>query len=334
MALSPLEAAVVDGATALHESPFGMQLRAFRSERQSAGFRSELAMFETGGGNAPIIRTLSILAAIGAGTTPVAAPRVEDEDYLQWIRAAKDALNRVGTRLWDSMMPGPRQLVVDEDDLPQWATGYLAGGRYDTSTHGLASAGFSPEAIRTLGAISDRLSATDLYRAGKAAAAQILGDRALRDELIAVRGDFLASMSPARPETLGDARNRIRLLIDKAYRNSGETAQRVAAALRGVNHLINCIGWTLLCAAEAESGIPVVVDEVQPIRATHGSRSLVIRFSTVADIGWIAPPSPMRLNLGCPLDGIYLLQKSRLQMTYRTLHDIEAWSLRELELAP
>src|SRR5439155_9221279 len=130
----------------------------------------------------------------------------------------------------------------------------------------------------------------------------VAGDPEVRNELIEVRKRFVENLPPRRPETLGDARDRTQHLVADAYSSCGETGHRVASAIRGLNHLINCIDWALLCGAEADEGVPAIESEAQVIRSTHAWRSLVVRFSTTEDIGWISPPSPIRLNLDCPLD--------------------------------
>lgn len=331
--MTPLEDAVLDASDALHASRFGEQLRAYRRERRSPDFASELAMYEIGGGTAPIIRTSSIVAAMRAAN-PTPPSLAGEDEYLQWIESASEAMNRVSTRLWDVVLPLPRQLIIDEDDLPQWATGYLAGGRYDRSSHGLTQVGFSPGAIRSIGVLAEQLSSTPCYQAARTAAATIAGDRALREELQEARQRFFKALPPKQPETLGDARSRTLTLVGEAYGSCGDSAQHVARAIRGLNDLINCLGWILLCGAEADEGVPDIESEAQALRATHTRRSLVIRFSTTENIGWVSPPCPVRLALATPLDGLYLVRMSRVQMTARALHDIEAWSLRELETAP
>lgn len=333
--MTPLETTLVEAARTVHSSAFGERLRAYRKSRQGPGFKSELAMFETGGGMAPLIRTASIVAILRATRGSVPLEGSEEGEYVAWIEEALDGVNRLSTRLWDTVLPGPRQLVVDEDDLPQWATGYPVGGRYDTSARGFAAVGYSSEAIAATGRLADSLTDTDCFRAARRAAAEIYRNSELRQELEAVRQRVLDALPPKKQETLEDARRRVQRLVSDAYEASGRRVQGVAAAIRALNQLINNVLWAILQAAEAEDAIPVLSADLRMVRATHAPRSLVVRFSTASGLlPWLGPPAPFELRLGCPLDGVYLVSRSHHQGGAAWLHDIEAWSLRELELGP
>jgi hypothetical protein len=139
-------------------------------------------------------------------------------------------------------------------------------------------------------------------------AATSLGRGKLRGAMAAVRARLLPELRTIyRGETGGQGMERTRQAVATAYDNHPELAT-VVSALRSHNRYVTRIIWTLLGAAEEIQ--PTVVKSIAgPItdRTVDGERHVALTANDTL-LALVRPTHPVWLELGSPLDGLYVVE--------------------------
>ena len=101
-----------------------------------------------------------------------------------------------------------------------------------------------------------------------------------------------------------------------------------------MNELANYVLFSLLGLAEVAETV-VVTSDTGAVRCRRKRRLLWAHFATFdPSLGFFGhPPSPFVLRAGLPIDGLYMLEGTTFRWSGRTLVDVHARRVRELEEA-
>ena len=239
----------------------------------------------------------------------------EAHPWVQWMTGALTAIQRIAAKCWGPVPADVRRVFLDFDDLlPPATKEYLAKLRMDqpdvpSLRFGGLDSGPARSALGSLfSEVQGGTSATAAFRAAT---------------MLRARGGLMIALSEVREhlekeiatvfagEQSGQAFERAQRTVTSAYDGYPDLVG-VVSALRAHNRVVTRIIWCLLGIAEQIQ--PAVVQETIGAvgdSVVNGERRLDL---TVRDQGFalIRPTHPVWLELGTPLDGLYIVERHTL----------------------
>jgi len=235
----------------------------------------------------------------------------EARDWVTWVTTAMHACQRIAATCWTGIPADIRQLFLDFDEiLPPGARGEISDLRRDQPDRpAMRLAGLDSPPVRA--ALRELYSAVQASPSSAEArqAARVLRSRAdLMRTMLEVRTRLESGVRTVRAgEKPSDDFERARVTIARAYDDFPELSGPVAA-FRRHNQCVTRILCTLLGAAE-QLQLAALVEMPDAIteRFFDDERRLDMTIR-----GWqmalIRPTHPIWLELGSPLDGLYLVK--------------------------
>lgn len=237
--------------------------------------------------------------------------------WVQWVAGALAAMQRIAAKCWGPIPADVRRVFLDFDDLlPPATKDYLAKLRMDQpDRHALSFAGLDSRPVRAaLAALFSEVQAGMSAGQARQAATTVRGRSGTFNALLEVRERLQNEIATAFAGEQGSqAFERAQRTVASAYDNRPALIG-VVAALRAHNRHVTRILWCLLGVAEQIQ--PAVVQETVGAIVEHvvdGERRLDL---TVRDQNFalIRPTHPVWLELGTPLDGLYIVERHTLAM--------------------
>jgi len=333
--VTAVESATVALGEELRKAEFGRYLRENHPSRRGVDvpFQS-LATYELSGGSA-IRRALAVVSLAQRAGEQLEWTQA-DEDDVQWITGAWQAMKRIAGKCWAPIGAETRRLVIDEDDLLPDETEYLHGTRESGRGPWLRFAGLdAPSVDALITELVDACRNTPAYAAAAEQARCVDENRALKSQASTKRQLILRGLSFRGQEMIGEAKRRRRSVVQSAYDSAGEELQAFADAIRAYNELVNHVIWAIL--GLAESSETATLDRgIDLIRARRRPRSLWADFAMLDPPDRLVishPPAPFILALETPVDGLYISVGNTIRWSGRELIEVHARRVRDLEAA-
>jgi len=333
--VTELELATLDLGQALRECEFGQRLREFHPSRRAgqASFQS-LASYELSSGPA-LRRTFHALEMTKLAGQPLDLTD-DDRDYVTWVGKAWRAMQRIAGHCWQPIPPRVRLLVIDQDDLGPLASHYIPVSREHEYGPALAFAGLdTTDVTAKISAVTSACHATPCHAHVAALAERVQGDTTFRRELSRTRELIVSKLTLRKDLTIGQNTARRNTIVRTAYDAAPADVRNFAEAIRAYNELVNYILFAVLGLAESHEIIEIRED-TGPIRCRRKQRLLWVHFASFDPRLSLTghPPSPFVLAANTPLDGLYILEGTSLRWSGRSLVDVHARRIREIEEQP
>jgi hypothetical protein len=335
--VTDLELAVFELGQMLRDREFGQKLTGFHPSRwagESAAFQS-LSSYELSSGPA-LRRTFKTLEMTQMAGQPLDLS-ADDHDYIAWVEQAWRAMQRIAGRCWRPIPAHVRLLVFDEDDLGPTVSPYIPASREHEYGPALAFAGLDDTHVEEkIAGIVAACRSTPCYEHVAALAERVGDDVALRRRIKVERDGIVSRLTVRERLTIGQANERRSEIVRRGYDDATDRDVReFAAAVRAYNELVNYVLFAVLGLAEAHEIIEIS-DDTGPIRCRRKPRLLWVHFASFDPRLALTshPPSPFVLRIGTPLDGLYMLEGTSMHWSGRSLVDVHARRLRELEERP
>ncbi|HYZ79035.1 MAG TPA: hypothetical protein VE596_16845 [Gaiellaceae bacterium] len=333
--MNDVELATLELGRTLREREFGQRLREIHPSRRAgeASFDS-LAAYELSSGPA-VRRTFHTLEMTNLAGQPLNLTD-EDREYVTWIGQAWLAMRRIAGRCWRPIPPDVRLLVIDQDDLGPAASPYIPASREHEYGPALAFAGLdTPEVAEKITAVVEACRSTACHEHVSELVECGQSDTAFLRTLAAQRARIVSRLDFRERLTIGEANQRRYAIVQRAYDSAPADVREFADAVRAYNELVNYVLFAVLGFAEGHEIIEINED-TGPIRCRRKPRLLWVHFASFDPRLLLAshPPSPFVLKASTPLDGLYMLEGSSMRWSGRTLVDVHARRMRELEERP
>jgi hypothetical protein len=254
-------------------------------------------------------RTLA--AAITLGMAGEQIPP-EAGEWISWVGKAHQAVRRIAAKCWRRVPVDVRQLFLDFDDtLPPASQSHITGLRRDVrGIPALKFAGLdAPSVLSAMSLLYSEVEASGSAGRARNAAEALLARPSLMRTMTDIRAGLAPELQTPRPgEMLLQGFERMRRTVAQAYDDFPELATHVSA-LRAHNQYVTKIMWVLLGAAE-QFEPATLTESVGPIAecVAAGKRRLDMTVSNGLTVT-LRPTHPVWLQLGTPLDGLYLVEK-------------------------
>jgi hypothetical protein len=249
----------------------------------------------------------------------------EAEPWVQWVVGALAAMQRIAAKCWGPVPADVRRVFLDFDDLLPLATkDYIVKLRMDQPDRPtLRFGGLDSGPVRTaLGSLFSEVQAGTSAGEARRAATTLRGRASMMNAVTEVRERLQNEIAtPFAGEQGSHALERVQRTVASAYDDKPDLLG-VVSALRAHNRLVTRILWCL--AGVAEQFQPAVVQETVGAIGEHvvdGERRLDL---TVRDQNFalIRPTHPVWLELGTPLDGLYIVERHTLAMGATAENDL------------
>lgn len=330
-----LEQATFDLGRLLRDREFGQKLRELHPSRRAgeAAFES-LSSYELSSGPA-LRRTFHALEITKMASQPLNLTDA-DRQYISWVGEAWRAMQRVAGRCWRPVPSHVRLLAVDQDDLGPTVSPYIPASREHEYGPALRFAGLDDVDVEErIATVVAACRATPCHEHVAALSAQVQADASLRRRAAQQRERIVSRLTFQERLTIGQANERRSSIVQQGYDTAERDIREFALAVRAFNELVNYVLFTILGLAEAHEIIEVSED-TGPIRCRRKPRLLWVHFASFDPRISLAghPPAPFVMNTGTPLDGLYILEGSSVSWSGRTLVDVHARRISDLEECP
>lgn len=319
----------------LRARELGQRLRELHPSRRAgqASFDS-LASYELNSGPA-VRRTFQTLEMTKLAGQPLDLTD-EDRDYVLWIGKVWRAMQRIAGFCWRPIPPHVRLLVFDQDDLGPAASHYIPASREHEYGPALAFAGLDgADVTEKITALVEACRSTACHEHVSELVERTKSDAAFLQRLAKKREQIVASLNFAERLTIGETHRRRYSISQRCYDSAPLDIREFACSVRAYNELVNYVLFALLGFAEGHDIIEIR-EGTGPIHCRCKPRLLWVHFASFDPRLSLAghPPSPFLLKVNTPLDGLYVLEGSSMRWSGRSLVDVHARRIRELEQAP
>lgn len=235
--------------------------------------------------------------------------------WVLWVTRALEAMQRIAAKCWGAVPADVRRVFLDFDDLLAPATqSYIANLRLDQPDRpALRLAGLDSGPVQTaLGDLFSEVEASATAVRVREVAKALRRQPSLMHGLTEVRARLETGIrSVFAGETGGQGFERAQRTIATAYDDRPDLYEAVSA-LRTHNRQVTRIAWSLLGAAE-QMEQATVTESVGAIgeRVVAGERHLDLTVKGQL-FALIRPTNPVWLQLGTPLDGLYIVERHTL----------------------
>jgi len=227
-------------------------------------------------------------------------------------------------------------LVFDQDDLGPAASIYIPATREHEYGPALAFAGLDSEEVAPkIAAVVDACRSTPCHEHVRELAETASSHASFLRKLEQERRRIISSLNFREPLTIGQTHARQYGIVQRCYDSAPSDVRAFADAVRAYNELLNYVLFAVLGFAEGHDVIEITED-TGPLRCRRKPRLLWVHFASFDPQISLAghPPSPFVLKAETPLDGLYISEGTSMRWSGRSLVDVHARRIRELEEAP